>query len=145
MKVKAIDENLFLNKRKITIGDLASKKEIQEQLEPVVLYQSSNGDNGNITLNDMATNYKYIEVYFRDDNYIFDSKKLDVGNNVWYDLKIVQFDQNSGQIVIRGKNIQISDNQLKNGNYCAAVVKGSGNLLYWNNNIYIYKVLGYKE
>lgn len=44
--------------------------------EPTVLYENSNGSNGNITLNDSVDNYKYIEVYYKNNDNRYNSKKF---------------------------------------------------------------------
>lgn len=110
----------------------------------VVLYNNSTGTNGAITLNDSFANYDYADIFYRDDNNIYNSTRI-YKNTAWYSLSVFQFEQSSGQVVIRGKNIYVNNNQITNGNYCATVIKSTGNTLYWNNNIYITKVVGYKE
>ena len=46
--------------------------------EGTVLYENTNGSNGNITLNDSVENYKYIEIsaYKSDDNSLFPTQKF---------------------------------------------------------------------
>lgn len=42
--------------------------EVQLDKTEMVLYDNSTGSNGDITLNDSVANYKYIEIYFKDNN-----------------------------------------------------------------------------
>lgn len=44
--------------------------------ESIILYENSNGSNGNITLNDSVNNYKYIEVYYKNNDNRYNSKKF---------------------------------------------------------------------
>lgn len=108
------------------------------------LFTDSVGTNSTINLSDDVRNYKTIEIYYRDDNAIYNSTKVYDPYHKWVDLTVIQYDKNSSHIVIRGKNIYINPTQITNGDYYATVISGSGNTLY-NNNIYITKVVGYKE
>ena len=81
-------------------------------------------------------NYKYVDIFFRDDNNIYDTKRFLVKNGAWYSLQIFQYNEDSSNVIIRGKNIQLDANKIYNGKYCAVLLSASGNTLYWNNNIY---------
>lgn len=113
-------------------------------LKGTVLYEYLDGSIDNITLNDNIANYKYVDILFKDDQNIFNSSRLVVINGAWYSLQSIQYDQSNGQTILRGKNIQLNGMYIINGSYCAIAYTANGNALYWNNNISICKVVGYK-
>ena len=125
-------------------NDVYSCNYINEKTDGSVLYEDETGINTTVNLNESVANYKYIDIFFRDDNNIYDTKRFFVKNGAWYTLQITQFEEASSNVVIRGKNIQLNADKIYNGKYCAVVLNASGNMLYWNNNIYICKVIGYK-
>lgn len=109
-----------------------------------VLYNNTNGSMGNISLNDSIENYKYIDILFKDDQNIYNTARFIVKNGAWYSLQSFQYVKADSRIVVRGKNIQLIDKTIKNGDYCAIALTSSGNNFYWNNNIFITKIIGYK-
>lgn len=113
-------------------------------LNGTVLYNNTNGSMGNISLNDSIENYKYIDILFKDDQNIYNTARFVVKNGAWYSLQSFQYVKADSQIVMRGKNIQLIDKTIKNGDYCAIALTSSGNNFYWNNNIFITKIIGYK-
>lgn len=113
-------------------------------LNGTVLYNNTNGSMGNISLSDSIENYKYIDILFKDDQNIYNTARFIVKNGAWYSLQSFQYVKADSQIVVRGKNIQIIDKTIKNGDYCAIALTSNGNNFYWNNNIFITKIIGYK-
>ncbi len=109
-----------------------------------VLYNNTNGSMGNISLSDSIENYKYIDILFKDDQNIYNTARFIVKNGAWYSLQSFQYVKADSRIVMRGKNIQLIDKTIKNGDYCAIALTSSGNNFYWNNNIFITKIIGYK-
>ena len=114
------------------------------KFDGVILYEDETGINTTVNLKESVANYKYIDIFFRDDNNIYDTKRFLVKNGAWYTLQITQYNEDSSNVIIRGKNIQLNADKIYNGKYCAVLLSASGNTLYWNNNIYICKVIGYK-
>lgn len=114
------------------------------KFDGVILYEDETGVNTTVNLNESVENYKYVDIFFRDDNNIYDTKRFLVKNGAWYSLQIIQYSEDSSNVIIRGKNIQLNADKIYNGKYCAVLLSASGNTLYWNNNIYICKVIGYK-
>lgn len=113
-------------------------------LNGTVLYNNTNGSIDNISLSDSIENYKYIDILFKDDQNIYNTARFIVKNGAWYSLQSFQYVKADSQIVVRGKNIQLIDKTIKNGDYCAIALTSSGNNFYWNNNIFITKIIGYK-
>lgn len=124
-------------------------EDINEKINGYVLYDNSSGSNQQITLNDTVVNYSYLEITYKDDQNIYETKKINVINNAWYSLSVIQFFMVSAsstisRTVIRGENIKLEDNKIKNGNYNATEITNNATNIYDNNNIYITKVIGYK-
>ena len=111
----------------------------------VTLYFDEIGSNGNIPLNDYVYNYNSVGILFVDDQNIYNSARFEVLNGAWYSLQSFQYDPSSNQIVIRGKNVQLVDNAILEGSAAAVAWKpDSPNSVFWNDNIRIIKVVGYR-
>ena len=115
--------------------------------EPVVLYENSNGSNGNISLSDSISNYSAIEIFYKSDvDANFSSTKV---LKPFTKAALITMNINlSGSyqgVFFRITQLSLSNNQLtvgKNGQLFgggSAVNNGAT-----NNQIYITKVLGYK-
>lgn len=111
--------------------------------KPITLYEGTTA--GNITLNDDVSNYKYIEIYYHDNDAVFNSVKVEDANN-----KLVQFYggyfaapefyQKNGRAKINGNTISFESSitiELTYNKY-PQITEGS-------NIFAIVKVLGYKE
>lgn len=111
--------------------------------KPTTLYEGTVA--GNITLNDNVSNYKYIEIYYHDNDTIYNSVKVEDANN-----KLVQFYggyyymtvfyQKNGRAKINGNTITFESTitiELNSTKY-PQITEG-------NNVFTINKVLGYKE
>ena len=60
---------------------------VNEALNGTVLYENAEGSNETITLNDSASNYKYVEIYFKTSEHgILGYKKVYYPNNQVTDL-----------------------------------------------------------
>lgn len=115
--------------------------------EPTVLYENSNGSNGNITLSDDVDNYLAIEIFYKGDNYSnFNSTKIlsPFGNASLIIANINTSGQYMG-VFFRLSNVSVSNNQI-NVNENGQLFSNGFNVNNGttNNFIYITKVLGYK-
>lgn len=118
---------------------------VEETGKQYELYSNSSGSNENITLNDNVSNYSSITIDFKDDNNIYNSITILNPNGKWIDLNVIQDNKSDGKIIIRAKNINISNNQIINGQFgVLEFLTNNVFNIYWNNNIYITKVTGYK-
>ena len=148
------EEKLWINPNEVPSGtgsyisnvysDATDKGYSCHYINGVELYSNASGSNAQITLSDSVTNYKYVEITYKDDQDIMDTKKLKVTNGGWYYLSVIQYLVTQGQVITRGKNIQLNNNKINLGNAYAVVQSASGNTLYSNDNIYIMYVVGYK-
>ena len=108
------------------------------------LYSDNTGTIDGITLSDSVANYSRVDIFYKDDNNIYNTTTIYEPNNKTISLQVFQYDGTNSQVVLRGKNISLSNTSLSNVDYYAIVYNGSGNTLYHNNNIVITKVIGYK-
>lgn len=111
------------------------------------LYSNASGSNANITLSDSAANYNYIEIFFKSNDNVYSSVKGINGTTImchivstitstayWYNPVLTTYSINGTSLSISNKvSYNITNNWAKTD---------SGNNL---NNIYITKVIGYKE
>lgn len=112
-------------------------------LYEVVLYDNESGANGTITLNDSAANYKYIDIFFRNNDQQYNFTRIYKPNGKQVSL-LTSFTNNETYHIFKSKRVTISGNQIiTNGyaenNFVAASVTD------WGNNTYIIRVVGYKK
>lgn len=114
----------------------------------VVLYSSSTGSNGSITLSDNVSNYKYLEIFFDSGSTASRvvSQKVDLSLGTGTSLFKWSCDS-SGSVYAFIRDIKISGTTIENfssgANYSA--ITYSATLSKTNtNSIYIFKVIGYK-
>ena len=107
----------------------------------VILYSNSAGSTGTITLEDDASNYEYIDIYFKQHEYtpIYNSVRVYSPNDKQVDLSARQAEP--GGTGIASAYVHIKGNSITK--------KGSN--VYWTNGgnqgkdvIYITRVVGYK-
>lgn len=121
------------------------------QAKPTTLYNNASGTKGTVTLSQNATNFAYLDIFYLNNNGVGDSyNRLSVSQNGnYFILSNIGFYLNSGDSV-NGSEIRVSSYKLS-GN--TITVTGSSytyirnKAINWmdnNNNIYIYKVIGYK-
>lgn len=59
----AINEEIYLDKRKIQLKNLATEESVKN-LKPVILYDNPDGTDTSFELIDAWTNYEYIEIFY---------------------------------------------------------------------------------
>lgn len=111
---------------------------------PYVLYNDStmNGANTNITLSDAVENYDYIEIYYRSNDNFHNSRKFykPSGNTLFLDALWVG---STSYMVMKGCKISISGTTLTyHGGWENAT---NGTTVTAARNIYIYRIVGYKQ
>lgn len=128
--------------------DAALQAEYNARLLPneFILYESTNGSNGNITLNDSVTNYKYIEILYRNNDSVFNSVKIETPNGKVVSLSALTV--TGGVIYAKTKAVAINNNTIStkwtNGHVEYRIDGAGCTHLGTNNYIYITKVIGYK-
>ena len=115
--------------------------------EGTILYDSSIGNTGTITLSDSSANYSYLEIYFYTNDgwqYKGYQKCMLEGTNTTYHTLIATWTSTSGACYFKAKNISISGNTISNTGYAEVSLSGGAPTTTARNTLYIRKVLGYK-
>lgn len=110
-------------------------------LKPIILYDNESGSNANITLNDSVENYEYIEVFYRNNDNFYSSRKFYkpsgkkfILDSYYVSSTNIQFKMNyitiTGTTVTRNQFIEASKNTMTQQNT--------------NANTYITRIIGYK-
>lgn len=108
-----------------------------------VLYENNNGSNETITLNDSASNYKFIEIFYKSNDSAYSSVRVDTPNGKRVSLQAFWSVDN----YCYGKIKQVSIDNNKINNLAAqqlVIVSGASPTISLSNYIYITKVIGYK-
>lgn len=108
-----------------------------------VLYENNNGSNETITLNDSASNYKFIEIFYQSNDAACSSVKISNPNGKRVSLQAFWSVDNYcyGKI----KQVLIDNNKISNLSFQQLVIpSGASPTISLSNFIYITKVIGYK-
>jgi hypothetical protein len=114
----------------------------------VILYDDwDNATNGNVTLNDYVSNYRYLEIYFRMGSTVGSQKVcFPQGASTVLTANENWINGNNRYLNIRTKTISISDNLITNvRNDWTQILNTNVNAHNSNNEIYIYRVVGYRN
>ena len=116
------------------------------QAKPISLYDNSTGTTGNITLSQSAANFSYLEIFFYGRYAQYTSVRIFNPNNKTANLHTWHvFASDSGTVVGMSRNVNISGTTLSTGTSDQYGEWWSyQNQVKNENNIYIYKVFGYK-
>lgn len=130
------------------VSDIPEGWQVTSESGEFLLY--SGDSNGTITLSDNASNYEYIEIFFRTNDNVYDSTKVYQPNNKlvslaawWANANVPRFYTKVKIVTINGTSIQaVSSNQYGEVSYDT-----SSDPVYISNsnNIYITRVIGYKN
>lgn len=109
-----------------------------------VLYENTSGSNSKITLSDSAANYEYLEIFFRNNDNIYNSVKVYQPNGKKVNL-ISQYNNGSNTIWFKIAICLISGNTITKDNAVEMKLAASNaiNASSGNTN-YITRVIGYK-
>lgn len=112
-------------------------------LSGVVLYNNSSSETANITLNDYAYNYKYIEIYFIDNDGTYGFIKVEnPQSRVAY--LMIQYPYQNGVTYIKSCQVLIQNKSISAVSYSNLTIRsGQSPTLANSNYIYITKVIGY--
>lgn len=116
-----------------------------ESLIPYVLYNNDSGSNDNIVLSDIVSNYKYIDIYFKniDGNYNYVRAFNPSGKTVDLTSHAVISDQ---LVSVHSRTVYLINNNINTVNFCCLTRWGtwSKSELEYRNLIWITQVIGYK-
>lgn len=112
-------------------------------LEGKILYENETGEKGNITLNDSSSNYKYLEIYYKNDENEFDMTKVYSPNGRMISLKSLHYYDNVVYTFM--KTMLINEKSIiKNATYSGGGYYGAAMGSTQSDSIYITKIIGYK-
>lgn len=157
------NENIYVNKKNGTSRETYIILDTENYIDyiskkPVVLYNPEDATDGNVTLSDSAANYSYLEIFYRNnlmfnDHYLRNSVKISSPNERSIVATITEPDVDGSRIKIKTASYFINGTQIIKENSVYAIIKSGETTVYTgkvndqvstNNQILIYKVLGYK-
>ena len=114
-----------------------------------ILFESSYGISGDITLTDNITNYSYLEIYYKQNDGTYGYTKCVARNNTHIDLTVNHITNNGYANSFSSRTINLYNNAittLNTNRYISGNITSDNNLsgTTATNNIYITKVVGYK-
>ena len=110
------------------------------QREGEILYESTSGTTGNITLNQNVSNFNSIEIFYKNVDNFFSSVKVETPNKKNVNLSITFINQDG--LVL---NVSSAINYINEGMISTVFYGGaSGTNVTANNDIKITKVIGYR-
>lgn len=117
------------------------------QAFPTNLYENASGTNGTVTLSETAANFNHIQIFFNKTSDRYSS--VDVwapnGKNVVLELTYVENNNNFAQTQAKRMAISGSSITLVSNSFGGINFNGSSSTVFNNNELKIYKVLGYKH
>ncbi len=142
--------NSVVNKQILISGKDASIRadgeifsgEGEVQAKPKNLYDNDSGTTGTVTLSENVSNYKYIEIFYKDCNSVVSFVKVYSAQGKEVVLSNVQVFTNAQTKFARTKTVKINASGITTNTY--GVHNSWNNSIENKNDIYIYKVVGYK-
>lgn len=116
----------------------------QRLYTPYVLYDNTSGSNVDITLNDDSKNYEKIEIYYSSNDAVYTSTEVFKPNGKTVGMFLSHVADGT-TVYNKQKEVKISGNKITNISYSEWYASHNNTVhIVNNNNIYIYKVIGYK-
>ena len=121
----------------------------QEKEKKVTLYENATGSNSNITLNDDVSNYKYLEVFYRDSSNYYGSQKIENPNGKQFEVHTIwaNVTETYNTVTIKHTLFRASSKTIsyvRSSNITLRPDNGSISQEMDLKQIYITKVIGYK-
>lgn len=108
-----------------------------------VVLATNSQQTANVTLSKSASNFKFLEIYYKDNDGVVNSVKVDDPNGKTVFLSI-QYPYQSGVTYIKSCQVQISGTSITAVNYSSMTIRsGQAPTIANSNYIYITKVIGY--
>lgn len=114
--------------------------------DPVSLYDNTSGSNGPIELSQSAAKFSYIEIFYKSTYEHFSSVKIYSPNGRTALLSNFHVFPESGTVVGQSRAVTISGKSIATagGNESYGHWWSFNNAIYYENKIYIYKVIGHR-
>ena len=153
-KVKIDDNPSLPAVNKVRDVDMNEIKEVVNENDDTlqnlvadVLYSSSSGATGNLTLSSSVANYKYIEISgLNSDGTIYPSQKFFTNNSSNFDIQYNTTYNVSGGVYPSGARYNFNGTSVTVGYYYRVLVAEGTAISYSSstNNVKITRILGYK-
>ena len=142
--INEVDANAKSNSSQITTvaGNVDGLTTDFNNSKAVTLFNNAGGSSSNITLSDSSANYQYLEIFYKDNDGHFSSVKVNEPDGKQFFMIAGTYYNNAMYFLI--KNASISGNAITNAG-TGKLVAGSTNTVTTDNNIYITKVIGFKN
>lgn len=114
---------------------------LQTKTNGTVLYNNSNGTDGNVTCSANLSNFDKIVIIYRDNNNIYGEKIVHPDTTLTFGLET--FTWQSENYFVRGKTVTINGANITVDNYGTVNASNQGILYTVANRIWITKVIGY--
>lgn len=111
-----------------------------------ILYSTSAGTTGSVTLSDTAANYSYLEVFYCTNDAVYGSVKISHPNNKTFCMQNTYVDS-SANMFVKTKNMKVSGTSISNVGYAGHMVLHAGQEPTYQSTtseFIIYLVLGWK-
>lgn len=121
-----------------------NRKLLSDILSPVVLYENTNGSNGDISLTDDVNNYSFIDIEFRSDSHNYSCQRIykPFNKNVALITQSINYEGKYKGVFLRNTNVMISGKNISV--YQHGQLFGGGSDVNTVNFCYITQVVGYK-
>lgn len=140
--------NLETTEKTTLVKAINEVKEQVNDLEPVVLYEDplGTGTNSTVSLTDSAANYTKLEIIYNENGYYSDTTIFEPNGK---DVELLVGHCSFTSIILCAKVMTISGTSMtiKDGNRTVKIIltADGNNVTAGDNNIYITKVVGYKD
>lgn len=118
---------------------------IMEKIEATILYNNSSGSTGTITLSNSAANYSYIEVFYKTNDNLYGSHKVNNPNGKNIIITSSMPKNDSGNCYLKSTQYSISGTKITPQKYSEVGLYKGGSLKVdgSKNRISIVKILGW--
>lgn len=112
----------------------------------VELYNNSTGTNGSVSLSENTSNFTYLEIFYRSNDWDYNSVKIYSPYDKNVSLSVIHpTSTGATQNYWKTKIIHIGGTSITNTYYSEIAIYNGGNpSISGSNNIYITRVIGYK-
>lgn len=113
-----------------------------------ILYNNTTGSNTSLTLSSSAANYKYLEIFFRSNDNVYNNTKVYDPNGKTVLLMGLRPTGTTtpSTVYLKAEEFKINGTSIENGNYVEMSFQPAGTFNISTNNVmYITKVIGVNE
>ena len=124
----------------VNAGSFTAWKLIYNESDRKWLYTNTAGNNGTINMVESAANYKFLEIYFKNNDGYHGSVKVEAPDGK--QVNLLSHYNSTSELIFKAAIVTISGTTITRNTYCEHAVS-TGTAVYDYNYIYITKVVGY--